>query len=43
PASLVVIAIILAIATIASLIKSRQDPSLTAHAGTVTKPDREAD
>ena len=36
--SLGVIALILAVATIASLIKSRQDPTLTAHAGTVTKP-----
>lgn len=42
--SLGVIALILAVATIASLIKSRQDPTLTAHAGTVTKPghDEEA-
>lgn len=39
--SLGVIALILAVATIASLIKSRQDPSLTAHAGTVTKHERE--
>jgi len=41
PASLGVIAVILIIATVASLIKSRQDPTLTAHAGTVTKPDPE--
>ena len=40
--SLGVIALILVIATVASLIKSRQDPTLTAHAGTsVTKPDRD--
>ena len=43
PASLGVIAVILIIATVASLIKSRQDPTLTAHAGTVTKPDPEED
>lgn len=41
--SLLVIAIILAIATIASLIKSRQDPTLKAHAGTVRDPDRNND
>ncbi len=38
-ASLLVIALILTVATVASLIKSRQDPSLTAHAGTLRKPD----
>ena len=41
--SLIVIAVILAIATVASLIKSRQDPTLTAHAGTVTAPDKTGD
>ncbi len=40
-ASLVVIALILTVATVASLIKSRQDPSLTAHAGTLRKPDHD--
>ena len=39
--SLGVIAVILAIATVASLVKSSRDPSLTAHAGTVRKPDRD--
>ena len=37
-ASLGVIAVILIVATVASLIKSRQDPTLKAHAGTVRKP-----
>jgi len=36
--SLVVIAVILIITTIASLIKVRKDPTARAHAGTVTKP-----
>ncbi len=40
-ASLLVIALILTVATVASLIKSRQDPSLTAHAGTLRKPDHD--
>ncbi|MEI8083635.1 MAG: TerC family protein [Actinomycetes bacterium] len=39
--SLVVIAVILAIAATASLIKSSRDPSVIAHAGTVRKPDRD--
>jgi len=37
--SLSVIVAILTIATIASLIKSRRDPTLRAHAGTLTDPD----
>jgi tellurite resistance protein TerC len=44
--SLVVIAAILAVTTIASLIKSRRDPSARAHAGSVlgspARPDRES-
>lgn len=40
-ASLLVIALILVVATIASLVKSRQDPTLIAHAGTVRKPSQE--
>lgn len=40
-ASLLVIALILIVATVASLIKSKQDPTLTAHAGTVRKHDKE--
>lgn len=39
--SLIVIAAILAVATFASLIKTRQDPTLRAHAGTVTKSDHD--
>ncbi|MFM9136390.1 MAG: TerC/Alx family metal homeostasis membrane protein [bacterium] len=38
PLSLAVIAAILVIATVASWLKVRKDPSATAHAGTVTKP-----
>ncbi len=39
--SLVVIAVILLVVTVASLIKSRQDPTAIAHAGTVTIPKRD--
>ncbi len=43
PLSLAVIAAILVIATIASWLKVRKDPSATAHAGTVTKPKHHDD
>lgn len=38
--SLLVIAVILAVTTVASIIVSRRDPERIAHAGTVTKPKR---
>lgn len=41
-ASLLVIAVILGIATVASLMKYRSDPSVRAHAGTVTAPKPKA-
>ena len=43
PLSLAVIAAILVIATIASWLKVRKDPSATAHAGTVTEPKHHDD
>jgi tellurite resistance protein TerC len=39
--SLLVIAAVLIISTIASLIKSKRDPSATAHAGRITGSDEE--
>jgi tellurite resistance protein TerC len=36
PVSLVVIAVVLAITTVASIIKSRRDPTVRAHSGAVT-------
>jgi tellurite resistance protein TerC len=41
PLSLGVIALILTISTIASLFKSKSDPSATAHAGRITAPKPE--
>jgi tellurite resistance protein TerC len=41
--SLVVIAVVLAVTTVASLIKSRHDPTARAHAGAVIgSPERDA-
>ena len=41
--SLLVIAVILAVTTVASIIASRRDPNRIAHAGTVTKPKHSAE
>jgi tellurite resistance protein TerC len=40
PVSLVVIAVILLVTTVASLIKARRDPTARAHAGTLREPQR---
>ena len=41
PASLIVIAVVLVVTTVASLIKSRRDPTARAHAGTLRAPPPE--